>query len=133
MRESSMLAVNRLLNIGISPRRRENRLIAHTVMALSPDKTILVMAEGLPGSGSASYAGTEAMPEERRSTFLRILEAHVDGAQEIVVPRRQLLTLITEMQSDRVRIKVAEGHPLVISGSVEDCSICAAIALIMED
>ena len=128
-----MLAINRLLNLGISPRRRDNRLTAHTVMAISPDKTVLVMAEGLPGDGCAAYAGSEIMPEERRPAFLRILEAHVEGAQETVIPRRQLLSLITEMQSDTVRIRTAEGHPLVISGSVEDCIIRVAIAPVIEE
>lgn len=132
MKESSMLAVNRLLNLGIAPRSRENRITAHTVMAVSPDRTALVMVEGLPGEGVSTYLGYDD-DDRQRHIFLRILEAHVEGAQTAVIPRKQLLGIITELQSDNVRIRVADGHPLIITGGVEDCTVRAAIAPVIEE
>lgn len=133
MKESSMMSINRLLNVGLPPRSRENRITAHTVMAVSPDRTTMVMVEGLPASGMLAYNGRDEMNGERRHIFLRILEAHVEGAQEAVIPRKQLLSIITELQSDKVRIRVADGHPLIITGGVEECTVRAAIAPVIEE
>lgn len=133
MMESSMLAVNRLLNLGIAPRSRENRITAHTVMALSPDRTTMVLVEGLPTSGMLAYNGRDEMDDKQRDKFLRILEAHVEGAQAVVIPRKHLLSVITELQSDRVCIRVADAHPLIIEGSIEDCTVRAAIAPVIKE
>lgn len=133
MKESSMMSINRLLNVGLPPSCRENHITAHTVMSMSPSMSIVVMAEGLPGEGCHCYRGVRDMTEEERSACLRILEAHAEGVQEVVIPRKQLLTIIKELQSEWVCIKVADGHPLVISGMIEDCTVRAAIAHVIEE
>lgn len=133
MKESSMLTINRLLNVGLPPSCRKNHITAHTVMSMSPSGTIVVMAEDLPGEGCRCYRGVRDMTDKERETCLRILEAHTDGVQEVVIPRKQLLTIIKELQSNWVCIKVADGHPLVISGSVENCTVRAAIAHVIEE
>lgn len=133
MKESSMLAINRLLNLGIPPRSRENRITGHTVMAVSLDRTGLVMVEGLPGEGMLAYNGRDEMDEKRRDKFLQIFENHVEGAQAVVIPRQQLLSIITELQSDRVRIRVADDHPLIITGLIEGCTVKAVIAPVIKE
>lgn len=133
MKESSMLAINRLLNLEIPSSRRENLLTAHTVMSMSPSGTTLVIVEDLPGEGCRCWKDGKDITDEQRDNWLRLLEAHIEGRQEVVIPRKQLLSIITELQSDQVRIKAAEGHPLVISGMIEDCTVRAAIAYVIEE
>lgn len=134
MMESYMLAINRLLNPGIPPRSRENRITAHTVMAMSPERTVLVMVEGLPGEGMVAYNGRDEINDEKIHTFQRIIEAPVGEAQEAVIPRKQLLSIITELQSDNVRIRVGGGgQPVIIAGGIEDCTVRAAIAPVIEE
>lgn len=133
MKESSMMAINRLLNLEIPSSRRENLITAHTVMSMSPSGIALVMVEGLPGEGCQCWRDRRDITEEQMDKWLRILEAHADGAQEVVVPKKQLLSIITELQSDQIRIRAAEGHPLMISGMIEDCTVRAAIAYVIEE